>query len=192
MNKSESKYYNTALLMNEALLQLLEKKEFEFITITEICEKAGVNRSTFYLHYENTDDLLLETLEMLNKKFNSAFNNQKINVNISSKEELYFINEEYLIPYLNYVKENKKIYKLIHKKPYLFKSQSKLSNFYNELFSSILDKYSVSDEEKEYIFSYYTFGVVSVIQKWVEKDCKDDIELILDLIKRLIGHSNDN
>lgn len=59
MNKSESKYYNTALLMDEALLLLLEKKEYEFITVKEICVKAGVNRSTFYLHYESIDDLLL-------------------------------------------------------------------------------------------------------------------------------------
>ena len=33
MNKSESKYFNTALLMDEALLLLLEKKDYEFITI---------------------------------------------------------------------------------------------------------------------------------------------------------------
>ena len=69
MNKSESKYFNTALLMNEALLLLLEKKDYEFITVTEICKKAGVNRSTFYLHYLSIDDLLYETLEMINKRF---------------------------------------------------------------------------------------------------------------------------
>ena len=62
MNKSESKYFNTALLMNEALLLLLEKKDYEFITVTEICKKAGVNRSTFYLHYLSIDDLLLNVL----------------------------------------------------------------------------------------------------------------------------------
>lgn len=56
MNKSESKYFNTSLLMDEALILLLEKKDFEYITIKEICEKAGVNRSTFYIHYENTFD----------------------------------------------------------------------------------------------------------------------------------------
>ena len=47
MNKSESKYFNTALLMDEALIQLLEVKDYEYITVKEICEKAGVNRSTF-------------------------------------------------------------------------------------------------------------------------------------------------
>lgn len=63
MNKSQSKYYNTARLMNEALIILLEKKDYEFITVKEICEKAGVNRSTFYLHYETMNDLLQETIE---------------------------------------------------------------------------------------------------------------------------------
>ena len=41
--------------MNEALLILLEKKNYEYITVKEICEKAGVNRSTFYLHYETME-----------------------------------------------------------------------------------------------------------------------------------------
>ena len=69
MNKSESKYYNTACLMDQALLLLLEKKDFDYITVKEICEKAGVNRSTFYLHYETIDDLLMESIDyLLNEK----------------------------------------------------------------------------------------------------------------------------
>lgn len=42
MNKSESKYFNTAVKMDKAFLELLEKKDFEFITVKEICVKAGV------------------------------------------------------------------------------------------------------------------------------------------------------
>jgi len=69
MNRSQSKYFNTALLMDEALILLLEKKDFEFITIKEICAKAGVNRSTFYFHYENINDLIKECDNYLNEKF---------------------------------------------------------------------------------------------------------------------------
>ena len=56
MNKSESKYFNTAVKMDTALMSLLKKKPFEYITVRELCETAGVNRSTFYLHYENMGD----------------------------------------------------------------------------------------------------------------------------------------
>ena len=51
MNKNESKYFNTAIRMDEALITLLEKKDFEYITIKEICDTAGVNRSTFALRH---------------------------------------------------------------------------------------------------------------------------------------------
>ena len=54
MNKNESKYFNTAIKMDEALIMLLEKKDFEYITIKEICDTAGVNRSTFYLYITRT------------------------------------------------------------------------------------------------------------------------------------------
>ena len=56
MNRSESRYFATAARMDEAFLTLLAKKDFEYITVKEICEVAGVNRSTFYLHYETMSD----------------------------------------------------------------------------------------------------------------------------------------
>ena len=115
MNKSESKYFNTATKMDLALISLLKKKPFHFITVSEICEIAGVNRSTFYLHYENISDLINECMEYVNQKFLSKFE-QDTNIfiekiNESELEELYLIKSEYLIPYLNFIKENKNIFK---------------------------------------------------------------------------------
>ena len=77
MNRSESKYFNTALRMDEALLALLEEKDLEYITVKEICHRAGVNRSTFYLHYETIADLVDEALEMINQRFRSYFPQQE-------------------------------------------------------------------------------------------------------------------
>ena len=73
MNKSESKYFNTAVKMDMALISLLNKKSFEYITIKELCDTAGVNRSTFYLHYDTIGDLLTETTSFLIDRFVSYF-----------------------------------------------------------------------------------------------------------------------
>ena len=69
MKKSESRYFNTALRIDQAFLKLLEQKDMEYITVKEICEAAGVNRSTFYLHYETIGDLLAESVQYMNEQF---------------------------------------------------------------------------------------------------------------------------
>jgi AcrR family transcriptional regulator len=188
MKNSESKYYNTALLMDEALLFLLEKKDYEFITIKEICEKAGVNRTTFYLHYESMEDLLIETIEMITRRFYTSFNNEVLDINVLEKGELFLIEDKYLIPYLTFIKENKKIYKLIHNKPKIFNTKEVFNKLYKELFSKILDRYYVETNEQEYIFAYFSFGLVAIIEKWISNDCKDEIEMIANIMKKVIGN----
>ena len=73
MNKSESKYFNTAVKMDKAFLDLLEHKDFEYITVKEICKTANVNRSTFYLHYETIGDLLAESVRYMNAQVSGIF-----------------------------------------------------------------------------------------------------------------------
>lgn len=102
MNKSESKYFNTALRLDEALIALLEQKDLEYITVKEICRQAGVNRSTFYLHYETISDLVNETMEMINQRFLSYFPQQKEailnNLESRGRDELILVTREYLLP----------------------------------------------------------------------------------------------
>lgn len=59
--------------MDKAFLELLDRKDLEFISVKEICEKAGVNRSTFYLHYENISDLLDESIQFVIDDFVANF-----------------------------------------------------------------------------------------------------------------------
>ncbi|MDE7439315.1 MAG: TetR/AcrR family transcriptional regulator, partial [Clostridia bacterium] len=63
MNRSESKFNNSASKMRRALLTLLENNEFADINIMDICKAAGVNRSTFYAHYAKTYAHLKEAHE---------------------------------------------------------------------------------------------------------------------------------
>ena len=148
MNKNESKYFNTALLMDEALIYLLDKKDIEFITVKEICKKAGVNRSTFYLHYESIDNLLEETMEYVNKKFIEYFNedNDKFIVQIQDLplNSLNLVQEKYLTPYLNFIKENKKIFKASFSNPKGMQCLEK----YNSLEKNVFIHINIQDSQK--------------------------------------------
>ena len=193
MNKAESKYFNTARLMDEALLILLEKKDIEYITIKEICNKAGVNRSTFYLHYENIYDLLAETIEMLNKNFMLSFDNNTIvsKIKDANLSDLILITPEYLRPYLLFVKENKRAFQLIYKKPDLFNVDKTFQKMYREVFEPILNKFDIPKNKNIYIFEFFTNGVVSVIMKWVKLNCVDDIDEIIDILSECIKKNID-
>lgn len=184
MNKNESRYFYTASLMNEALLYLLEKKDFDFITIKEICQKAGVNRSTFYLHYQNMNDLLEETIENLNKKFIESFPDD-VSLEKAINEDLILTREKYLSPYLKFIKENKRVFSVLVNNKETFKSEDTFKKMYKHIFFPIISSFDVKEEEKEYIIDFYTRGVLAIIFKWVEKDCVDDESLIIDLITRL-------
>ena len=105
MYKSRNSFSTS--LMVEALLLLLEKKEYDSITVKEICEKAGVNRSTFYKHYDTKDDLLVETMKYINARLLSDFNYDAI-IPRSNDEKNFNLDEIHLVPYLNTIKEFKK------------------------------------------------------------------------------------
>lgn len=92
--------------MNNALFELLEIKDFQDISVSELCNKAGVNRSTFYSHYDNTQKLLQETYNNFLKTFSSYqqitdldFSNIKFNE--FKFEEL--ISDKFIIPFLKYI-----------------------------------------------------------------------------------------
>ena len=184
MNKSESKYFNTTRLMDEALILLLEKKEIEYITIKEICQTAGVNRSTFYLHYENIYDLLNEALEMLSSEYASIFKAPDIlsSIQNGSATDVMFIKPEFIVPYLEFVKKNARIFKAIRSKPKAFGADSAYQKMCNEVFYPILDKFNVEKERKPYILEFFTKGILGIVNKWIATDCKDEISLVTDII----------
>jgi AcrR family transcriptional regulator len=58
--KLNRRIQRTRQLLQTALLQLIEEKGYDAISIQDITEKANLGRSTFYLHYPSKDALLLD------------------------------------------------------------------------------------------------------------------------------------
>ena len=196
MNKSESKYYNTSLLMNQALIELLNKKDYEFLSIKEICKKAGVNRSTFYLHYDNIDDLLGETIDNLNKEFFSCFGEEAkdfaTKIQGKQKEDLILITPQYLLPYLNHVKQHKIVYQVSNKHPNLMQSTDKYNYLQNKILFPIFDSFNINKDERKYISAYYISGVYAIVDEWIKGGCKDDENFICELIINCVQPYEEN
>ena len=182
MNKSDSKYFNTATKMDLALISLLKKKPFEYITVSEICETASVNRSTFYLHYETISDLLDETTRYLLDDFRSYFPTDTIDLVCCDRNELVFVCDKYLTPYLTYIKNHKEVFgtAITHNKILKFEDVHK--RLFDNIFNPILDRFHYPSNTRQYVMMYYLNGINAIVLEWLRNGCDKTIAEIAEII----------
>lgn len=190
MNRAESKYFSTAVRMDEALLELIEKKDFAYITVKEICEKAGVNRSTFYLHYETIGDLLEESTKYIIDKF-VAFMPHDTSEFLEKLrdrplDELYLITPEYLIPYLTYIKKHQRIFRATVENSSVLGMNHAYEELNRHVLVPILDRYQVPKKDQKYMIQFFISGLMAIINEWLMDSCKDSIEHIVSIIQLCI------
>ena len=182
MNKSESKYFNTATKMDLALISLLKKKPFEYITVSEICEVAGVNRSTFYLHYETISDLLNETVKYLINDFRSCFPTDAIDLVGCDPNELIFVCDKYLTPYLIYIKNHREVFGTALSQNKTLGFEDTYKRLFDNIFNPILDRFHYPVSDRQYVMMYYLNGINAIILEWLRNSCDKSIKEISEII----------
>lgn len=190
MNRSESKYFATAVRMDEAFLDLIEKKDFAYITVKEICEKAGVNRSTFYLHYETVNDLLSESAQYIIDQFVKfmPYDTVEFLRKLQNRplEELYLITPEYLTPYLTYVREHRRIFKTTIEQASALQMIDAYEKLNHHVLMPILNRFHVPPDDQKYVLQYHINGLMAIINEWLKDDCRDSTEHIVAVIQECI------
>ena len=177
--------------MDEAFLQLLEKKDFAYITVKEICETAGVNRSTFYLHYETIGDLLEESVEHMNGQFLSYMNKDAsafvTKLQSCPVDELYLVTPEYLIPYLSYIKEHRRLFKTAIENAAVLGADNIYEKMFRHVFVPIMERCGVPEGDRAYMITFYLHGLMAIITQWLKTDCADTIKHIISVMQRCVG-----
>lgn len=162
------------LLFKNALMDLLkEKGSISKVSVRELCDRAELNRSTFYAHYQEPKDLLYEIeTELLD----------------ATEEHLKKIGQEndigahkYLLSFLQYIKENDKPFRtlLIDAADPDFRSrfmQQSIIQFIDNL-RIVLPK-----ELEQYIYSYILNGNTGIIIQWVRSNYAIDENEIVNLL----------
>jgi AcrR family transcriptional regulator len=176
-NKTDKRIVKTKRLIRGTFLELLSKKEFEKITVTEIAKKAEIDRKTFYLHYSNTNDLLeefeRELLERASEKLNQT-EDFDINLMFKTFNEIFKENsiffEQVIVKRINtffLTKCNKIIVALLTQK----------------IFRGGIKAFSPEDYHIRYIAS----GLITLYVDWVSNDKTLDIdglsEIALEIVK---------
>ncbi len=168
----------TKHVIEDTFLSLLEQKDISSITVTEICEKADVNRATFYRYYIDIYDLRQKILDNF------------VNEIKASNPMLYL--PDYTV--YNFTKEileiffeNKKLVKI------LFDTNNSIF-FINEALEVAYEKCSkkwfssfpeIDEVEIEYAAVYVFNGALGVINYWIKNNFDESIEDVSRYIEKL-------
>lgn len=171
-------------------MELIEKKDFAYITVKEICEKAGVNRSTFYLHYETIGDLLAESAQHIMDQFMECMPHDTAEflekLQDRPLDELYLITPEYLTPYLQYIREHRRIFRTTIEQASALKMDKAYGELNRHVLTPILERFHVPEEERKYIMQFHIAGIMAIIAEWLKDDCRESIEHMVSMIERCI------
>ena len=181
--KTDLRVIKTKKILFDSLLKLMKNKNFEKIKISDICEESLINRSTFYAHYEDKYELLID-----------LFEEQKIALlkKLENNENIIF-SKEYMMELLNilidHIDENREMYSAI------------LTNNRNGiLIDFLIDaiERDVSDRLKnnneiidsnlplDIIVKFYAGGLINIGIAWITRNEKYSKEELLSYIDKLI------
>jgi AcrR family transcriptional regulator len=105
--KTDLRIVKTKKILFNSLLNLMKIKNFEKIKISDICEESLINRSTFYAHYDDKYELLIDLFE---ERKLSLLKELEDNENKAFSKEYLM---ELLSILIDHIEENKEIYSAI-------------------------------------------------------------------------------
>ena len=87
--REDRRITKTRELLWTALAQLLKKKSLNKITVKELVDKAGINRSTFYLHYSDVAELVQEIEAELLSEMQEAVKKHPMELSSHTTEDFF-------------------------------------------------------------------------------------------------------
>ena len=172
INVEDERYQVADEAIQDAFVLVMEEKELEKITVSDVIKKAGIVRSTFYNHYENID-YLIAAIE--DKTVNEIFSIMAT-FNLKSDRDIC---KSYFLTICNYTKNNPFLRKSLRSSranSILKKSTIMFHSYVRQVTSK---RYGLelntgfnADKKEADDFSYMIAGVIGctlgVLHKWTE------------------------
>lgn len=172
--------------MDDALVGLLIEKDFEFVTVKEVCERAEVSRSTFYLHYRTMGDLLDECMEGIMRRFLASFDGIRpdfaAEIGTGSRGGLVTMAPEFVVPYLAFVKDNLPVFRAYVERPHVMRTDLVFQRLCQDVINPVLARFGVPEGERRYRAAFYLTGITAIVQEWARNGCEDDVVFVAKLI----------
>ncbi len=185
MTKHDHRVQYTKHILKETLIKILKKQPINKITIKNLCEKANLNRSTFYSHYNDQYDLLKQ---IENEFFNDIkFYLKKYQLENNQAEFVAILTHIF-----TYIKDNKELSKILLTHNDFIALQKKIMLLIQE---QTISEWRLQIQDKNhanYIYIFTITGSIGVLQQWLKNDLEEPPEEIAHIITNYIYASKKN
>jgi len=167
-------------LLSAALIDMLKKKTIKSITIKGLCEAANINRTTFYAHYKDIDDLVSQIEKDL-------FTDLKTIINRCYSDRKYLLDQIYVDVFKIVAKRSDLFYVLISKNADPSFVQ-KVSEMGKDMFVSVYKSMYPGNSTK-YLQYYYVSvlsSFIAIIRFWLDSNMSESIYEIAKISKKII------
>ncbi len=172
----------TKTLLTDALLKMLQQQPIHKISIRDLCEKAGINRTTFYHHYGSQYDLLNDAAN----RFLAQIAQQLAEADPESQESV----QERVTLVFQYLEDNLSLSRLLlncNADPSFAEKLFALPKIGNLMNASLKN---CSDLQRRHaIFSFAIHGSYHLLQEWINCEqrlpAQKQAGIILDLARRV-------
>lgn len=152
--------------IENVFIDLLQYKELNKISISDICKKAQLNRTTFYSNYADIYELADSIRDKLENSLSQIYQNE-INQGFNSNDYLKLF---------RHIKDNQAFYKTYFKLGYD-------NNYKIIAFDTNLAKLHFQNRFIEYHAEFFKSGITKIIKMWLENGCKESPEDMYEIIK---------
>lgn len=172
--KANLKVINTKRKLSKSLISLLTSKSITEIDVSELCEKAGINRTTFYKHYASLYHLLDELIVQFFKRIETLFLSFSSGENTTSKVA-------YLLKYL---KQNREFVTIIMNNNSFSSISERLIqlNFICNLINSNIQYRKNDYVSEDYYVDFIISGWIAAIRRRVNENCDLDVNTLARLL----------
>lgn len=152
--------------IENVFLELIQEKDVKDITVSEICKRASVNRTTFYVNYLDIYDLVEKIRVRMINEFADIFKDTRSEGHSRNNYLLMF----------RHIKDNQPFYKNYFKLG--FDVNYEFSSFDKELAYKKFDNKLI-----EYHLEFFAAGITAIIKRWLKGGCKESPEDIVTVIE---------
>ncbi len=168
----------TKRAMSAALKNLLKEKKLNKITVQDIADECGINRQTFYYHFQDIYDLVEWTCIEDTEK-------------VIKENRTYDTWQEGFLSVFDLAKKDKTFIDNIYRSVSLEMLEQYLYRLVYPLLKNVVDEkangQTVREENKKYIADFYKYAFVGVLLEWIRNDMAESPGQIVDRVSRIVG-----